>query len=49
MRRNRGELRLRFARAATDEVLGFLVAVLFFVVLLVFAVLLFCDEDGVED
>jgi hypothetical protein len=52
MRRIRGELRLRFARAATDELLVFFVEVFFedaFFVGLLFAVLLWTGavlEDG---
>jgi len=42
MRRNRGDLRGRFARAAADKLL-------FFVAVLFFAAVLFGDEDGVED
>jgi len=48
MRRNRGDLRVRLVRAATDELLFFFVAALVFV-----AVLFRDDEDlvdaGVED
>jgi len=43
MRRKRGDLRVRFARAAADELLFFLVAVL------VFVAALFRDEEEVED
>ena len=56
MRRIRGELRLRFARAATDELLFFLVEVFFedafFVAVLFVEVLLWTGavfEDGGVD
>jgi hypothetical protein len=48
MRRKRGELRLRFPLAATDELL-FLFAVEFAAVLFFFVAVLLGDEDGVED
>lgn len=56
MRRMRGELRLRFVRAATDELLVFLVELFcenaFFVVVLFAAVLLWTgavfEDGGVE-
>lgn len=43
MRRNRGDLRVRFARAAADELLFLVVAVLFLVLVL------FRDDEEVED
>jgi hypothetical protein len=55
MRRIRGELRLRFARAATDELLFLLVEAFFedaFFVVVLFAVVLLwtgaLDDGGVE-
>jgi hypothetical protein len=47
MRRKRGELRLRFVCAATDELLFFLAVE--FSVALFFLAVLFADEGGVED
>jgi len=48
MRRKRGELRLRFARAEADEPPFLFVAVLVFVAVF-FVAALFEDEDGAED
>lgn len=49
MRRRRGDLRVRFVRAAAGEALFLLPAALVFVAVLFFVVVLFADEDGAED
>jgi hypothetical protein len=47
MRRNRGDLRLRLARAAEDGIFFFVEALVFFAVLFLVAVLL-DGEDGAD-
>jgi hypothetical protein len=49
MRRKRGELRLRFVRAATDVLLFFFVTVLVLLAVLFFVAVLFADEGEAED
>jgi hypothetical protein len=49
MRRKRGELRLRFVRAATDVLLFFFVTVLVLLAVLFLVAVLFADEGGAED